>query len=65
MFIVHNLNVLVYIHSVCRLSIELKPKIFKKKFREVTNLKRPKTREIGIFKLRKMKRFERKTKIII
>lgn len=28
-FIIQNLNVLVYIHSVCRFSIELKPKIFK------------------------------------
>jgi hypothetical protein len=44
------------------LSIELKPKIFKKTFREVTNSERPKTRKIGILNLRKTKRFERKTK---
>jgi hypothetical protein len=44
------------------LSIELKPKIFKKKIREVSNSKRPKTRETGILNLRKTKRFERKTK---
>lgn len=44
------------------MSIELKPKIFKKNFSEVTNSKRPKTREIGILNLRKTKRFERKTK---
>jgi len=46
-FIVHNLNVLVYIHSVCRLSIELKPKIFKKKLEKSQTRKDQKQERLG------------------
>ncbi len=42
-----NLNVLVYIRSVCRLLIELKPKIFKKNLEKSQTQKDQKQERLG------------------